>query len=204
MIKTLIFDLGDVFINLDKTAIPRHLQKWGYDCFPEEMTRLNLLLETGKMSGEEFLDYLQKEVPHATRMELLESWNSVLKDFPQRRFEFLKEIAASRRFQLILLSNTDEIHMKRIAETVPFFEEFKNCFDRIYLSYQIHLRKPDKEIFELVIRQNNLNPQETLFTDDLQANTDAASELGFHVWNLQVGKEDVTQLFSVKKELFNS
>ena len=31
-------------------------------------------------------------------------------------------------------------------------------------------------------------------------NTDAASSLGIHIWNLQVGKEDVVDLFS-KKEL---
>jgi putative hydrolase of the HAD superfamily len=71
---------------------------------------------------------------------------------------------------------------------------FKNAFDVFYLSYEIGLRKPDAEIFEFVLEQNNLIAEETFFVDDVKENTDAAASLGINVWNLQVGKEDFTQI----------
>ena len=57
------------------------------------------------------------------------------------------------------------------------------------------MRKPDAEIFNYVIQKNDLSPKRTLFIDDKKENTDAAAALGINVWNLQVGKEDVVQLF---------
>jgi putative hydrolase of the HAD superfamily len=62
------------------------------------------------------------------------------------------------------------------------------------LSHEIHLRKPNDEIFEFVLEQNNLNPEHTLFIDDTKENTDAANKLGIKTWNLLVGKEDVIHL----------
>jgi len=47
-----------------------------------------------------------------------------------------------------------------------------------------------------------LQENECLFIDDLKKNTDAASKLGIHTWNLNPGQEDVTHLFTVKKDLF--
>ena len=60
------------------------------------------------------------------------------------------------------------------------------------------MRKPDAEIFNHLIKQHELIPKRTLFIDDKKENTDAALALGFQVWNLQVGKEDVVQLFDKK------
>jgi putative hydrolase of the HAD superfamily len=62
------------------------------------------------------------------------------------------------------------------------------------------MRKPDAEIFNYLIQKHDLSVKKTLFVDDKKENTDAALSLGFHIWNLQVGQEDVVQLFS-KKDL---
>jgi len=56
------------------------------------------------------------------------------------------------------------------------------------------MRKPDTEIFEFVLKENNLIAEETLFVDDTKENTDAAAELGIQTWNLKVGKEDIIAL----------
>ena len=80
--------------------------------------------------------------------------------------------------------------------------EFKNCFEKFYLSHEIKLRKPNKEIYEFSLKENNLIAEETLFIDDLEENTAAASTLGIHVWNLIPNQEDVSQLFIKKQYLF--
>ena len=76
------------------------------------------------------------------------------------------------------------------------YNRFKNAFEVFYLSYEMGMRKPDSEIFEFVLTENDLRPSETLFVDDTKENTDSASSLGIKTWNLQVGQEDITQLKS--------
>ena len=70
------------------------------------------------------------------------------------------------------------------------------------MSHEINLIKPDKEIYQFVLEQNNFKAEETLFTDDLAENTEAASKLGINTWNIKPGLEDVTNLFDINKELF--
>ena len=65
----------------------------------------------------------------------------------------------------------------------------------MYFSFEVGMRKPDAEIYLHVLQQNDLSPKRTLFVDDKKENTDAAQALGLQVWNLQVGKEDVVDLF---------
>ena len=64
------------------------------------------------------------------------------------------------------------------------------------------MRKPDREIFEFVLNENRFKPSETLFIDDTKANTDTANKLGIHTWNIDETKEDIIDLFTIKKELF--
>ena len=94
------------------------------------------------------------------------------------------------------------MHIEYVYETVPFFEDFKSCFDVFYLSQEIHLRKPDADIFEFVLQENNLIPDTCLFIDDTKDNTDTADRLGFKTWNIDETREDVVDLFQIKKELF--
>ena len=60
------------------------------------------------------------------------------------------------------------------------------------------MRKPEEDAFKFVLNNHNLNPKKTLFIDDKKENTDVAEQLGLIVWNLEVGKEDVVDLFSKK------
>ena len=123
-----------------------------------------------------------------------EVWNSILKDFPLYRLEFLENL--KEKYHLFLLSNTDSIHIQRFKENVgkQFYDRFFNSFKKMYYSYEMKMRKPDVEIYEFVLKEQNLNPSETLFIDDRQDNIESAAALGIQVWHLQVGKEDVVEL----------
>lgn len=202
MIKTLIFDFGDVFINLDKQATLRELQKLDISNFSEALVNHNKSYEMGLISSETFLTTYIDEFSHLTSDQIRDSWNAILMDFPEYRFKFIKKLSEEKDFKLILLSNTNEIHIDWIKQNVAFFEDFKNCFDSFYLSHEINLRKPNADIFEYVLKTEDLIAEECLFIDDTPENTIAAARLGIHTWHLEPTREDVIDLFTTNKVLF--
>ena len=200
MIDTIIFDFGDIFINLDKQATLDGLKKLGMSEWNEDLNQLNIAFEKGQISTENFLLGLQKKASNGSIEEITTAWNAVLLDFPLKRLEFLQKL--SKKYKLFLLSNTDSIHIETFEREngVSFYSDFYQCFEKVYFSFEMGMRKPDFEIYNYVLAQQNLIAKHCLFVDDKKENTDSALKLGLHVWNLQVGKEDVTDLFS-KKEL---
>jgi putative hydrolase of the HAD superfamily len=198
MIDTIIFDFGDIFINLDKQATIDGLQRLGLTSWNEDLDRLNISFEKGEISRDNFLLGIQKHIPNASIDEILAAWNAVLLDFPLHRLEFLQLL--SQKYRLFLLSNTDAIHINHFEqrEGASFYSDFYQCFEKVYFSYEMGMRKPDAEIYHALIRQHELSPKRTLFIDDKKDNTDAAKALGLEVWNLQVGQEDVVELFDKK------
>jgi glucose-1-phosphatase len=200
MIKTIIFDFGDVFINLDKvTAKQNALQLFKTDSFSEEMIATNNLYEQGLISTASFIKFYKDIFPYISDEKIKYTWNIIIKDFPTHRLKFIKTLSEEKKYRLILLSNTNELHINYVKDHIEFYEDFKNCFDAFYLSHEINLRKPNPEIFEFVLEQNNLLAKECLFIDDTKEHIKAASLLGMHVWNINPKAEDVTQLFKIKE-----
>lgn len=199
MINTIIFDFGDIFINLDKEAPVNLFKKLGLSEWNSDLNQLNLQFEKGKISEEKFLLGIQEQVPNASISEILYAWNSILLDFPLRRLEFLQKL--TKKYRLFLLSNTDSIHIETFEREngVSFYRDFYSCFEKVYFSFEMEMRKPDPEIFNYIIKKHELSAKRTLFIDDKKENTDAALLLGFQVWNLQVGQEDVVDLFKKKE-----
>lgn len=198
MINTIIFDFGDIFINLDKKATIDGLKKLGLKEWNDELDQLNIQFEKGQISQENFLLGFQKHMPNATIDEILTAWNAVLLDFPEYRLEFLQML--SKKYRLFLLSNTDSIHIETFEQKngISFCTDFYKCFEKVYFSFEVGKRKPEDKIYNLLINKHDLSPKRTLFVDDKKENTDAALLLGFQVWNLQVGQEDVVDLFEKK------
>lgn len=198
MINTIIFDFGDIFINLEKEKAVEEFKKLGLNGPNQELLEMNDQFEKGKISEVEFIQSFQKYIPEADLLEIRKAWNAVIGDFPLYRLEFLQML--SRKYRLFLLTNTDSIHINRFEHMVgmSFFSDFYQCFEKVYYSYEMGMRKPDPAIFSYILNKHDLSPKRTLFVDDKKENTDAAASLGIHVWNLQVGQEDVVDLFEKK------
>ena len=198
MINTIIFDFGDIFINLDKQATVDGLKNLGLSKWNEDLNQLNLQFEKGEISKENFLLGFQKYMPNATIDEIETAWNAVLLDFPLYRLEFLQKL--SKKYRLFLLSNTDSIHIATFEQEngISFYSDFYQCFEKVYFSFEMGMRKPDAEIFNYLLQKHELQAKHTLFVDDKKENTDTALSLGFQVWNLEVGREDVVNLFEKK------
>lgn len=198
MINTIIFDFGDIFINLEKQASIDEFKKLGLDGPNEELLEMNDLFEKGKITELQFIETFQKYIPNADVHDIRKAWNAVIGEFPLYRLEFLQML--SHKYRLFLLTNTDSIHISRFEHKVgvSFFSDFYQCFEKVYYSYEMGMRKPSPEIFNYIINKHDLSPKRTLFVDDKKENTDAAESLGINVWNLEVGKEDVVDLFEKK------
>ena len=182
MIKNIIFDFGDVFINLDKEIVFREMQKYENPELTPKLLEVSNAYEIGAITTDAFVKEL----------------NNAILDFPDHRLEFLEQLTKENKYRLFLLSNTNALHIAHVMESMgeQKYNRFKKCFEQFYLSHEIALRKPNTDIYEFVLKENDLNAIETLFVDDTSENTEAANKLGIKTWNLLVGKEDVTQLKS--------
>ena len=203
MIKNIVFDFGNIFLNLDlEGALNNSLKILKLKSLPEEVTAVNVLYEQGLISTEEFIEFYSDNFTHLSTEEIIDAWNFMLKDFPLHRLEFLINLKKTSNYKLILLSNTNELHIDWVKKHISIYDSFKNCFDTFYLSHEINLRKPNADIFNFVLKENKIKAENTLFIDDNSDNIKAAAKLGYHVWNLNPATEDITTLLESKKELF--
>ena len=202
MIKNIIFDFGDIFINLDKEGTYKAMAALGVSKITDEMIQVYQNYEKGLMTTDAFLNFFHDKF-RIPKEKLIVAWNAVLLDFPRERLGFLKKLADSKKYRLFLLSNTNDLHIKWVQDSLgyEFYNDFKSSFEQFYLSHEINFRKPDAEIYKFVLNENNLIAEETLFVDDLKENTDSANTLGIKTWNLMPEEDDVTELFT-KNEFF--
>lgn len=198
MVKNIIFDFGDIFIDLDKAATAREMEAFGFTSITPELQIILNTYEKGLISSEDFLSKMGHIFPMANKNSLRFAWNAIILKFPEDRLKFIEALAKKKQYRLFLLSNTNALHIEKVIEhmTLDRYLRFQQCFEKFYLSHEIHLRKPDSEIYEFVLKENRLKASETLFIDDTKENTDAASQVGIKTWNLLVGQEDIVQLKS--------
>ncbi|WP_291965290.1 HAD-IA family hydrolase [Maribacter sp.] len=198
MIKNIIFDFGDIFINLDKQAPLIEMAKFGFTELTPDLDAIFKSYEMGLITSDVFVEKLQGIFTNASKSQIIDAWNSIILDFPEERLKFIEKLKADNQYRLFLLSNTNDLHIDKVKESMGMerFLRFKNCFEVFYLSQEMKMRKPNANIYEKVLSDNNLNASETFFIDDTKENTDSASKLGIQCWNLQVGKEDVLETLS--------
>ena len=192
--KNIIFDLGGVILNIDYNLTVEAFKKLGLKDFQNlysQASQSNLFdaYEVGNISSEKFIDELQHTVGMSiSKQSIIEAWNSMLLDLPKERIELLTSLKT--KYKTYLLSNTNEIH--KIAycnylKNTYKFNDFSTFFEKQYLSFEIGMRKPNKEIFEFVVNENKLNKEETLFIDDSIQHVIGAREMGLDAFHLNNG-----------------
>ena len=183
-IRNIIFDLGGVILNINYYKTEKAFINLGITNFDQLYTQFHADsffkdFEMGKVSPDEFVKKLQTYKHDLTSEEIINAWNAMLLDFPVGRIDFLLNL--KKRYKTFLLSNTNAVHHKAFQKIELKLtadpNSLDNCFDKVYYSHEIGLRKPDKEIFEFVINENGLVPEETLFIDDTLSNVEAAQSL---------------------------
>ena len=198
--KNLLFDFGKVIIDIDdKGAIERVKALLNNEsAFEEALPKY----ETGKIGTDTFINKLLSQAkPKVQALDVIQAWNSMLIGIPASRLLMLE--ALKPKYNLYLLSNTNELHMEWIHRHlkkdhgVDDFE--KKYWNGVYYSYLVGERKPNPPIFQYFIDNASIVPEQTLFMDDTEEHLYAASQLGFDT-HLVREKEDVGKF--LKKEGF--
>lgn len=204
-IKNIIFDLGAVVLNIDYLATQRAFTSLGLPddaAFYSKQSQSDVfdLLETGKISGADFIETIQGMLPsRVPDQQIIDAWNAIILDFPLRRLQILQQLQL--HYSIFLLSNTNEIHEKKFNEVLQQtcgYPSLAVFFDKVYLSHRVGLRKPNPEIFQLVLDQNNLLPAETLFIDDSPQHIEAAKALGIQTIHMKEGMCMEDDIFRAK------
>ncbi|MCO4813748.1 MAG: HAD family phosphatase [Flavobacteriales bacterium] len=201
-IKAVIFDYGGVIINIDYQATIEAFNALGTIDFEEmysQASQSNLFnqIETGKISGQYFINQLLDYLPSgASPNKVVAAWNAMIKDVPKDRIELLFRLKREG-YRLILLSNTNEIHIKLADQrwNSVHHESPKEVFDSVYYSHEVNMRKPNKEIFEFVCQEQQLNPEDFLFIDDSIQHIEGAKSIGINAILLEKDKS-IHDIFS--------
>lgn len=203
-IKAILFDLGQVLARIDQNRTMTGLCSFldrdriaprALDAFSKTIFRY----ETGQIGTDGFLTaldrFLHEQNPslpagYPSETTLKDLWNAMVVSLPEENLHLLERIKP--HYDLFLLSNTNALHMEYIERLLPQGSPgFHSYFKRVFCSYELHLHKPDPEIYREACRQAGIRPEESLFIDDRQENIEAARKTGleaFLLHDFQVGK----------------
>lgn len=203
MIKNLILDMGGVILDVDYKKIFEEFKKFGcknIQSFFTQQAQIPLVddFEKGLISPAEF----RKEVRKITNLSIedkdLDSiWNSMILGVRKADVELLKTLR-NKYDKIFLFSNTNEIHIESVKNLffkVLGYDVFATMFDKVYFSNEIHLRKPDIESFDFVVKDAEVGKKETLFIDDTSQNILGAEKSGLNAYLLD-NNQTLTEIFN--------
>lgn len=201
-IKNIIFDLGNVILDIDTDLSKKAFEHEGVKNFEKLYTlayqaEIFDRLEVGAITENQFYN----EIRNITGSELSDNkikdcWNALIIDYNKPRIELLQQV--KKKYKTFILSNTNEIHYKvytAILNEKYNIQGLERLVDKAYFSHKIGLKKPDPQAFFHIINDVGINIHETLFIDDNHDHVDSASKLGFETILLKDKKlEDLTIL----------
>ena len=199
-IKNIVFDLGGVLVDLDFKSAINGLQEAGFANVKEQLQAFDRggifqKFELGEVNADEFRTAIRENSTVTLTDEEVDTlWNLMLLEIPREKLELILELRG--KYMVYLLSNTNPIHWDYVCKNAFNYRGFRvnDYFEETFLSFEMHLAKPDKAIFEKVLEEANLLPEETLFIDDSEANCQTAEELGIHTHHYHIG-DDLSKIF---------
>lgn len=191
MIKQIWFDFGNIFIPIFPERTQESFEKRGVQLSKSDFQILNEDYEIGALTTQQFFQNIAVSCKYLQSSRAVEiGWDALLGELNDNTL-FLRNL--SRNYATCLVSNTNEAHIKAIQKTAGSFlwHAFTHKFDRLFLSYQMGMRKPNANYFEHVLEKMEAVPEEVLFIDDTPANLVAAEALGIHTWQFNIHEGDL-------------
>lgn len=202
-IKNIIFDFGNVIIDIDVNLTVRAFEQLGlYKLNEQDIHPLNtgifLDLELGHITNEKFIEELKGFAVNSnlSDMALYYAWNMLLLPYDFKRFELIDKLRD--KYNVYLLSNTNlphrEYFIQKFNAENPANRTFESYFDKCFYSDAMHLRKPDTAIYAQVLSEAGIEAHTTLFVDDNAPNILGARQAGLEAYHL-VKPETIFDLF---------
>jgi putative hydrolase of the HAD superfamily len=171
--EAVIFDFGGVLFEIDYSAPVLAFEALGMASFKgvysqAQQDEIFDLLETGKIPGSSFYDWISIHLPNASRHELEDAWNSILLHLLPERVDYIFTLK-EKGIRTFIFSNTNELHVEvfeRMIENTYGLEKFKSAFEFVHYSNVLGMRKPNPESFLEICRIQGLTPEKTIFIDD--------------------------------------
>ena len=200
-IKNIILDLGGVIFDVSYHAAAEAYVKLGIKNFDKLFSQKKQEhffddYEKGIISDEKFREEIRKHISKpVTDGQIDAAWNALLFTIPRERMKFVQSL--KDQYSLFLLSNTNGIHLKAVKEILK--KDFgknvlENTFKKMYFSCELKMRKPDTEIFNFVLNENNLKKEETIFIDDSIQHVEGAKKAGLPAYHLDLSKKSLETL----------
>lgn len=196
-IKAIVFDLGNVLIDFDHMIAARRIANFAnrsphqiYSLFFD--SEITQLFEEGGISPLDFFSEVKKILKLNLKFEEFKPlWNEIFFLTPKNLEIYKLKIHLKKNYTIALLSNINVLHFEYLKKN---FSSSLNAFHKIFLSYQLHLRKPNSLIYDAVLKQLNLKAEEVFYTDDRLELIQAARSKGinsFQFINIDQLKSDL-------------
>lgn len=194
-ITTLIFDFGGVLINLDLDRCIRRFNELGLKNFEDKLSNFGqkgffLQFEKGEIDVEAFCHEVRQlaGIP-LTDEEIISAWCLFLVDIPAYKIDLLLRL--KQRYRLLLLSNTNPLHIdiSAVNEFARYGLKIEDVFEKCYYSFEMKMAKPDAVIFETLLADAGVSPDECLFLDDGPKNIDQATKMGIKSYLVDVNED---------------
>lgn len=187
-IRNIVFDLGMILTGLDKERCIRAFRLVGLDdvaYYVEEHRTEDFFsdVEIGRTDTAGFCSAIRQRTGcKSSDAQIVWAWNELLTGIPATKLDMLIRLK-ERGFRLFILSNTNDMHWQKcVSDFLPYNGyAATDYFEQVFLSYRMHMAKPEAEIYETMLRQGNMVAEETLFIDDNHDNIAAAKQLGINV-----------------------
>lgn len=187
--KNIIFDLGNVLVKLDEDATMQAFENLGMGRYKHlrenpEALKLFQAMGVGMISNQDFFNAFRRIVnPNATDKQITDATNAMLITIPDVKKQKLMDLRKAG-YRTFLLSNTIDLHWRYCKDELFPMDNFTvdDYFEHTFTSQKMHMKKPDDEIFQTVIQATGIEPNETIFIDDLEVNCNAAERNGIHAF----------------------
>ena len=206
-IKNIIFDYGNVIFQIDFQKAQHSFTELGIENVETFFGHTGQdpifnEFDKGNISTAQFRDGIRRitSKPDLSDKQITDCWNSLLIGVSQGNYEILLE--AKRKYRTFLLSNNNEIHLAYIHDYLKREYQLDSndiFFEKVYYSHLLGMRKPDRDIFNHVLNDSQLDASETLFIDDSPQHLKTAAELGFQTHLMT--KEDSLEKFMYRSGL---
>ncbi|MBR4826846.1 MAG: HAD family phosphatase [Bacteroidales bacterium] len=193
MIKAIFFDMGGVLLPLfPQRCIKAYREIAGFADIADYLDPCHqrgffLDNEAGRISLDEFIaECISHCAPGTTRETILRCHDEFFGTPAPDDVALVKELG--RKYDVYLLSNNNALSMLLHR---PNFEKaglpLDTSFKKMFLSHEMHLLKPEPEIYRRAIAESGCRPEECLFIDDSQKNVDGALAVGMRAVLLPAG-----------------